>query len=203
MAGFFSRLLIVPWKKKLLCRQLHTFTFTIPCLSHHRPHFDLVKAKQVNKIVVVILLPVNLETIQAFIWVTGKWFWMALLAHYSVKSSCQSLQLSGWMMENYFVLLYLTILLPPVQSKEDLQCVVFTKNIWSNQIFYFDIDLEVAPHCVHDVLLRLTGDCHRQLWPEGNVNLSAVILVILVPNLPRHELVGVNICCLETLGKLT
>ena len=59
---------------------------------------------------------------------------MALLAHYSVKSSCQSLQLSGRMMENSFVLLYLTILLPPVQSKEDLQCVVFTKNIWSNQI---------------------------------------------------------------------
>ena len=58
---------------------------------------------------------------------------MALLAHYSVKSSCQSLQLSGRMMENSFVLLYLTILLPPVQSKEDLQCVVFTKNIWSNQ----------------------------------------------------------------------
>ena len=26
-----------------------------------------------------------------------------------------------------------------------------------------NIDLEVAPHCVHDVLLRLTGDCHRQL----------------------------------------
>ena len=121
-------------EEKLLCRQLHIFTFTIPCLSHHRPHFDLVKAKQVNKIVVVILLPVNLETIQAFIWVTGKWFWMALLAHYSVKSSCQSLQLSGWMMENSFVLLYLTILLSPIQSKEDLQCVVFTKNIWSNQI---------------------------------------------------------------------
>ena len=37
-------------------------------------------------------------------------------------------------MENSFVLLYLTILLPPVQSKEDLQCVVFTKNILSNQI---------------------------------------------------------------------
>ena len=36
-------------------------------------------------------------------------------------------------MENSFVLLYLTILLPPIQSKEDLQCVVFTKNIWSNQ----------------------------------------------------------------------
>ena len=46
-------------------------------------------------------------------------------------------------------------------------------SLWIVQIIFFllqklknDDDLEVAPHRVHDVLLRLSGDCHRQLGPE-------------------------------------
>ena len=127
----------------------------------------LVESQQVDEIVVVVLLPVDLDTslmINAMILANLIWFY--------------DLFWGG----NYFITW--PFFLPLSRAKKTCKIKIFpssfnssrsNSSLWIKSLVFKHIvvDLKVAPHCSHDMLLSLTGDrhCHfrtrKKCWLLG------------------------------------